>query len=82
MTWDVRSFLPVPDLKLQTRNLRPSFTPSFTSSELPALKRLPQNPAITINFPYPKNQIPQSLPVQKLPTENIFRRALEPTLST
>jgi len=36
MTWDVRP-LPVPNSKLQTRNPKPGFAPSFTSSELPAL---------------------------------------------
>jgi hypothetical protein len=48
----------VPNSKLQTRNQKPAFGLSFTGSELPAPKRLSQNPAITINFSHPKNQKP------------------------
>jgi hypothetical protein len=52
------STFPVPNPKLQTRNQKPAYSLSFTSSELPAALKLAPKPTIAITFSNPEKQNP------------------------
>ena len=55
---DFQPALCVPNPKLQTRNQKPAFGLSFTSSELPALMNLTENRNLAITFRYNFHPIP------------------------